>query len=109
MNHDSSQGMSKHMLIMLACCLIPIALIVAVTVFGFSLGSLTPFLPYALALMCPLMMIFMMRSMGHDHGEAHAHHDHASSPRPAAQITNAKPAAVGAGEKTSSGSQSQCH
>jgi DUF2933 family protein len=74
MNHDNSHDMNKHMLIMLACCLIPIALIVAVSVFGFSLGSLTPLLPYALALMCPLMMIFMMRGMGHEHGADHAHH-----------------------------------
>ncbi len=81
MNHDNSQGMSKHMLIMLACCLIPIALIVAVSVFGVSLGSLTPLLPYALALMCPLMMIFMMRGMGHDHGADNAHQQHVDAPR----------------------------
>lgn len=59
---------TRHLLIMLACCLIPIALILAVSVFGFSLGSLTPLLPYALILLCPLMMFFMMRGMGHDQG-----------------------------------------
>lgn len=92
MNHDNSQGMSKHVLIMLVCCLVPIALIVAVSVFGFSLGSLTPLLPFALALMCPLMMIFMMRGMGHDHGSenAHQHHgDAVSRSQPKAQLTDA--------------------
>ncbi len=80
MNHNNSQGMSKHMLIMLVCCLVPIALIVAVSLFGFSLGSLTPFLPYALALMCPLMMIFMMRGMGHDHSTDGEHQHHVDAP-----------------------------
>ena len=70
MNHDNSQGMGKHMLIMLVCCLVPLALILAVSVFGLSLGALSGLLPYALVLLCPLMMIFMMRGMGHDHGAA---------------------------------------
>lgn len=60
----------RHLLIMLACCLIPIALLLAVGVFGFSLGSLSPLLPYALVLLCPLMMFFMMRGMGHEHDTA---------------------------------------
>jgi len=76
MNHDHSQGMGKHMLIMLACCLIPIVLILAVSVFGLSLGALTPLLPYALVLLCPIMMIFMMRGMGHEHGATDAHQHH---------------------------------
>lgn len=72
MNHNHG----KHLLIMLACCLIPIALILAVSIFGISLGALTPLIPFALALMCPLMMIFMMRDMmsGHGHSDEHAHH-----------------------------------
>jgi hypothetical protein len=86
MNHDQSTGMNKHLLIMLACCLIPIALILAISVFGLSLGALTPLLPYALVLLCPLMMLFMMRGMGHDHGAADAHHPSTSlktdAPRP---------------------------
>ena len=74
MNHDHSNGMGKHMLIMLACCLVPIALIVAVSVFGLSLGGLTPFVPYALVLLCPLMMIFMMRGMMQGEGADHSQH-----------------------------------
>ena len=81
MNHNNSQGMGKHMLIMLACCLVPLALILAVSVFGLSLGALSGLLPYALVLLCPLMMIFMMRGMGHDHGSADAHQHHTNTQR----------------------------
>ncbi|MBI5303876.1 MAG: DUF2933 domain-containing protein [Chloroflexi bacterium] len=85
MNHDHT----KHMFLMLACCLVPFALILAVSVFGLSLGALQPLVPFALVLMCPLMMIFMMRGtlapharpevsaksagVGHDHSAADAH------------------------------------
>jgi choline-glycine betaine transporter len=97
MNHDNSQGMGKHMLLMLVCCLVPLALILAVSVFGLSLGALQPLVPFALALMCPLMMIFMMRGMGHDHGsaDAHQHHTHAqeSKPSPSTQLTETKTSA----------------
>ena len=81
MNHDHSNGMGKHMLIMLACCLVPIALIVAVSVFGLSLGGLTPFVPYALILLCPILMFFMMRGMMQEYGGTEAHH-HANAPTP---------------------------
>ncbi|MBI5651117.1 MAG: DUF2933 domain-containing protein [Chloroflexi bacterium] len=64
MNH------TKHLLIMLACCLVPLALILAVSIFGLSLGALQPLVPFALVLLCPLMMLMMMRGMGHDHGNA---------------------------------------
>jgi len=75
MNHDhSNTNSSTHLWIMLACCLIPLALILAIGVFGISLGSLTPLLPFALFLLCPLMMFFMMRGMGHEHGMADTHH-----------------------------------
>ncbi len=75
MNHDHSNTNSTMPLwIMLACCLIPLALILAIGVFGISIGSLTPLLPYALILLCPLMMFFMMRGMGHDHGTSEMHH-----------------------------------
>jgi nitrate reductase NapE component len=77
MNHNHTD--TKHLLIMLACCLIPIALIIVVGAFGFSLGALTPLLPFALVLMCPLMMIFMMRGMGHAQDTHDAHH-HSDAP-----------------------------
>lgn len=51
-------------LIMLAGCLIPIAVLAAVFVFNINLGT---FGFYALMLLCPLLHIFMMRGMGHNH------------------------------------------
>ncbi len=77
MNHNNTSNNghdSRHMLLMLLCCLIPIALIAAVAIFGFSLGALTPYLPFALVLLCPLMMFFMMRGMGHENDAMDAHH-----------------------------------
>ena len=56
--------MNRHALIMVLCCLVPLGLLAAVSVFGLSLGWLSGLLP----LLCPLMMIFMMRGMGHQHG-----------------------------------------
>ncbi len=94
MNHNHSQGMGKHMLLMLICCLVPIALVAAISVFGFALGPLQSLLPYVAALMCPLMMIFMMRGMGHDHGahDAHQHHTTAQikEPTPSKQLVDPK-------------------
>jgi hypothetical protein len=51
---------------MVACCVIPITLIAAIGVFGLSWGALTLYLPYAIVLLCPLMMFLMMRGMGHE-------------------------------------------
>jgi hypothetical protein len=68
---------TKHLGLMLVCCLVPLGLVVAVSVFRVSLGALTPPLPYALALMCPLMMIVMMRAMMHDHNVVPHQHDKA--------------------------------
>jgi len=56
--------MIKHTLIMLACCLVPIGLISIALASGITLGGI---LPYALVLICPISMLLMMRSMGHDH------------------------------------------
>jgi hypothetical protein len=72
----------KHLLMMLACCLIPLALIYGVFAFGISLGSLTPLLPYAFGLLCPLLMFWMMRSMMSEHNSNDtAKHEHASVQR----------------------------
>ncbi|HZQ10435.1 MAG TPA: DUF2933 domain-containing protein [Anaerolineae bacterium] len=74
-NHSSNGGPTGHMLLMLLCCLIPIGLIAAVAIFGISLGALTPYLPFAIVLLCPLMMFFMMRGMGHDDNATDMRHD----------------------------------
>lgn len=56
----------KHLLIMLACCLPVIGLLVAYLL-GAPLGS-SGFL--LIMLLCPLIHLFMMRGMGHDHEHA---------------------------------------
>ncbi len=55
----------KHLFFMLLCCLIPVVAIMALVALG--LGGLAT---YGLFLLCPLMMIFMMREhKGTDHSE----------------------------------------
>ncbi len=83
MNHNHSQtgGQTSHLVLMLLCCLIPIGLILAVALFGLSLGPLTPYLPFAIVLLCPLMMFFMMRGMGHEHETTDTHHMEKTAPQ----------------------------
>ena len=60
----------KHWAIMIACCGIPMAVLLAVFVFKVNLGTLGLF---AVMLLCPLLHIFMMKGMmGHDH-KGHEH------------------------------------
>lgn len=51
-------------LLMLLCCLAPLAAIAAVTIFGVPFSGV---LSFAVVLLCPLMMLFMMFG-GHGHG-----------------------------------------
>jgi hypothetical protein len=44
--------------------------------------SLLPYLPYVLLLACPLMMFFMMGSMGHHGSGPHTQHDSAHDDGP---------------------------
>ncbi len=64
MNHSMS---GKHALIMLLCCLIPLAAFALVSAFNVPLSSLTT---VALVLMCPLMHLLMMRGMSHHGSES---------------------------------------
>lgn len=65
MNH---QKMIKPMLIGVA----------ALAVLGIAGLPVLSYLPFLIILACPLMMIFMMGSMGHDHSSSG--HDHGQAP-----------------------------
>ncbi len=54
----------KHILIMLACCLIPLAALAAILVFKVPVNSVIYF---GLLLLCPVLHFVMMRNMGHSH------------------------------------------
>ncbi len=52
----------KHLLIMLVGCLLPLAAIVAMSVFKVPIGTVATF---GLFLLCPLSHLFLMRGMNH--------------------------------------------
>ena len=64
----------KHFLLMIACCVVPIAALIILGALAIPMSSVVPLV---VALLCPLMMFFMMRGMGHDH---ETHHAHSSAP-----------------------------
>jgi hypothetical protein len=62
MNHTGKH----HLWIMLLCCLVPIAALGAIFVFGIPVSSA---LFIGLILLCPLLHLLMMVGGGHTHGE----------------------------------------
>jgi len=60
----------KHILIMLACCLVPLVALGAIFLFKIPVGTAAL---AGLALLCPLSHLLMMKFMDHEHEEAHHH------------------------------------
>ena len=76
----------KHMFLMLACCLIPLTALAAISVFNLPINSV---LYFGVILLCPLLHFVMMRSvMGHNHQQVdRSHHMGHSEHAPMAQKT----------------------
>lgn len=68
---------TKHWILMLLCCLIPIGIAFGLRAFGVALSAS---LPLVMLILCPLLHIMMMAFM---HGPAQ--HDAASDPRSTAR------------------------
>lgn len=72
-DHDANSGdgsrntrhsHKKHMLIMLICCLLPMAILFLVPVLKLNSGFISKVLPYLVLLLCPLGHLLMMGMMG---------------------------------------------
>ena len=78
----------KHLLIMLACCLIPLVGLAAIFVFRLPMNSM---LYFGLLLLCPALHLLMMREMGHDHaGHDQTRPGHGAATQPSPQLTARK-------------------
>ncbi len=73
----------KHVLIMLACCLIPLVALAAIFVFKIPA---TGVIYFGILLLCPVLHLLMMRNMmGHDHA------GHYQAERPAPRLLRSAP------------------
>lgn len=68
---SEQKGMSKHTLIMLLCCLIPLAILGVLWAIGVSAS----YLIFGVLLLCPLLHMLMMRG-GHKEGGEDSGHVH---------------------------------
>jgi len=92
----------KHVLIMLACCLIPLVALAAIFVFKIPATSV---IYVGILLLCPALHLLMMRNMqGHHAGQGagtdHTRHSHAGQgARVHGPTVNVQPPQLPAGEK----------
>lgn len=101
-NKPTRSGLGRHMLLMIACCAIPLLLLAAVSTLAIDLNGIGNLL---ILLVCPLMMFLMMRGMGHDHsahGQSTGQSCHGS---PRAEVEKEEPkASLPTGEKLAASS-----
>ncbi len=73
---NDRHGHGKHMILMLLGCLIPIGIIMGLRYFNIG-GSILSKFPFLLMLLiCPIMHLFMMKSMmGGDNRSCHGEED----------------------------------
>ncbi len=96
-NKPTQSGLGRHALLMIACCAIPLLLLAGASIFALNLDGPGNLL---VLLMCPLMMFFMMRGMGHDHSghDQAAHQSYHDSSR-VVERKEEQTVAVPSGEK----------
>ncbi|MCL5960212.1 MAG: DUF2933 domain-containing protein [Chloroflexi bacterium] len=70
MNDIARLFKGNHTLLMVICCVVPMAFLAAVFVFNVPLGTIGTF---AILMLCPLMHLFMMKGMGHGDQQAGCH------------------------------------
>jgi len=77
----------KHLLIMLACCLIPLAGVAAIWLFKLPVNNAVYF---GLMLLCPMLHFVMMRDMLKPGSQDHAGHSRTPIASPAKPVARAK-------------------
>jgi len=92
MDHNSTHG-NRHMLLMILCCLIPVAALGAIYVLKIPVPQV---LTYGLILLCPLSHFLMMGLMGR------GQHDHAAD-------TTVQPGAAANAVQTTDKGGAACH
>ena len=70
MNEITRLLKGNHALLMVICCVVPMAFLAAIFVFNIPIGTVGLFV---IMLLCPLMHVFIMRGMGHGDQQAGCH------------------------------------